>query len=127
MNYIPRNLETVVGQVTKEYPLVLVTSPRQVSKTIMLQKMMEYTDRSYVSLDDLHKRIVSQNDPGAGVDDIKRISIPRQILQHFLTQRFPLFTFVYWTEEIFDQFFPCTKSHPNQFIDFFRTVLLGIF
>lgn len=30
MNYITRNLENVVKQVTKEYPVVLVTGPRQV-------------------------------------------------------------------------------------------------
>lgn len=29
MNYIKRNLENVVSQVTKEYPVVLVTGPRQ--------------------------------------------------------------------------------------------------
>ena len=51
MNYKPRNLETVVGQVTKESPVVLVTGPRQVGKTTMLQKMIEHTDRGYVSLD----------------------------------------------------------------------------
>ena len=37
MNYIKRNLENVVSQVTKEYPVVLVTGPRQVGKTTMLQ------------------------------------------------------------------------------------------
>ena len=40
MNYITRNLENVVKQVTKEYPVVLVTGPRQVGKTTMLQKLM---------------------------------------------------------------------------------------
>lgn len=29
MNYITRNLENVVSQVTKEYPVVLVTGLRQ--------------------------------------------------------------------------------------------------
>ena len=38
MNYIKRNLEKVVSQVTKEYPVVLVTGPRQVGKTTMLHK-----------------------------------------------------------------------------------------
>ena len=53
MNYITRNLENVVNEVTKEYPVVLVTGPRQVGKTTMLQKLMEGTDRGYVTLDDL--------------------------------------------------------------------------
>lgn len=63
MNYIPRNLETVVMQVTKEYPVVLVTGPRQVGKTTMLQKLMKGTNRGYVSLDDLNERSLAKTDP----------------------------------------------------------------
>lgn len=63
MNYISRNLEKVVAEVTKEYPVVLVTGPRQVGKTTMLQKLMEGTRRSYVSLDDLNERSIAKNDP----------------------------------------------------------------
>ena len=63
MNYIPRSLEKVVSAVTKEYPVVLVTGPRQVGKTTMLQKLMEGTDRSYVSLDDLTERDLAKTDP----------------------------------------------------------------
>lgn len=63
MNYIPRNLESVVMQVTGEYPVLLLTGPRQVGKTTMLQRLMEGTDRSYVSLDDLHERDMAKNDP----------------------------------------------------------------
>lgn len=63
MNYIPRSLEKVVAQVTKEYPVVLVTGPRQVGKTTMLQKLMENTERSYVSLDDLGERSIAKSDP----------------------------------------------------------------
>lgn len=63
MNYISRNLEKVVSEVTKEYPVVLVTGPRQVGKTTMLQKLMEGTDRSYVSLDDLNERNLAKTDP----------------------------------------------------------------
>lgn len=63
MNYIKRGLEKVVSEVTKEYPVVLVTGPRQVGKTTMLQKLMEGTDRSYVSLDDLNERNIAKTDP----------------------------------------------------------------
>ena len=63
MNYIPRSLEAVVKEVTKEYPVVLVTGPRQVGKTTMLQKLMEGTERSYVSLDGLNERAMAKNDP----------------------------------------------------------------
>ncbi len=63
MNYIIRNLEGVVIQVTKEYPVVLVTGPRQVGKTTMLKKLMEGTDRGYVTLDDLNERSIAKTDP----------------------------------------------------------------
>lgn len=63
MDYITRSLETVVMQVTKEYPAVLLTGPRQVGKTTMLRKLMEGTDRSYVSLDDLNERNLAKTEP----------------------------------------------------------------
>ena len=63
MKYISRHLENVVNQVTKEYPVVLITGPRQVGKTTMLQKLMEGTDRGYVSLDDLNERSIAKSDP----------------------------------------------------------------
>ncbi len=63
MDYITRNLEKVVNQVTKEYPVVLVTGPRQVGKTTMLQKLMDGTDRGYVTLDDLNERNLAKTDP----------------------------------------------------------------
>lgn len=63
MEYISRNLEAVVMQVTREFPAVLVTGPRQVGKTTMLQKLMEGTNRKYVSLDDLNERSLAKSDP----------------------------------------------------------------
>ena len=63
MKYITRNLENVVKKVTKEYPVVLVTGPRQVGKTTMLRKLMEGTNRGYVSLDDLNERNIAKTDP----------------------------------------------------------------
>lgn len=63
MKYISRSLESVVNQVTKEYPVVLVTGPRQVGKTTMLQKLMEGTNRGYVTLDDLNERSLAKTDP----------------------------------------------------------------
>ena len=60
MSYISRNLETVVAEVTREYPVVLVTGPRQVGKTTMLQKLMDGTNRNYVSLDDMNERALAK-------------------------------------------------------------------
>ena len=63
MNYIRRSLESVVSSVTQEYPVVLLTGPRQIGKTTMLKKLMEGTERGYVSLDDLTERALAKNDP----------------------------------------------------------------
>ena len=63
MKYLNRSLETVVKAASDEYPVVLVTGPRQVGKTTMLMKMMENTGRAYVSLDDLNERALAKDDP----------------------------------------------------------------
>lgn len=63
MKYIHRSLEAVVAEVTGQYPVLLLTGPRQVGKTTMLQKMMEGTSRGYVSLDDLTERALAKTDP----------------------------------------------------------------
>lgn len=63
MTYIHRSLEAVVAEVTGQYPVLLLTGPRQVGKTTMLQKMMEGTSRGYVSLDDLTERALAKTDP----------------------------------------------------------------
>lgn len=63
MSYITRSLEKVVLQATKEYPVVLVSGSKQVGKTTMLKKLMEGTNRNYVSLDDLQERALAKNDP----------------------------------------------------------------
>ena len=63
MSYIRRSLEKIVLQVTKEYPVVLLSGPRQVGKTTILKKLMEGTERNYVSLDDLQERELARTDP----------------------------------------------------------------
>lgn len=63
MKYISRNLEKVVQEVNKEYPVILVTGPRQVGKTTMLKQLMEGTERNYVSLDDINERNLAKSDP----------------------------------------------------------------
>ena len=63
MHYIKRSLEKVVLEVSKEYPVVLISGSKQVGKTTMLKKLMEGTNRNYVSLDDLQERALAKNDP----------------------------------------------------------------
>lgn len=63
MAYIKRDLEKVVLEVSRQFSALLVTGPRQVGKTTMLQKLMEGTNRHYVTLDDLNDRALAQADP----------------------------------------------------------------
>ena len=63
MNYITRDMEKIVATLSEEYPAILITGPRQVGKTTMLQKLMEETDRTYVSLDDLNIRALAKSNP----------------------------------------------------------------
>lgn len=65
MNYINRSMEAIFTNLGCEYPAVLVTGPRQVGKTTMLQKLMdeEGKNRAYVSLDDLNERSLAKTDP----------------------------------------------------------------
>lgn len=65
MNYIKRGMETVFLSLSKQYPAILITGPRQVGKTTMLKKLMELEDknRSYVTLDDLNERMLAKTDP----------------------------------------------------------------
>ncbi len=63
MNYIKRDLEKIVLELSEQYPAILITGPRQVGKTTMLQRLMQGTERAYVSLDDLNNRLLAKNDP----------------------------------------------------------------
>ncbi len=65
MNYIKRALEDTFNALCKQFPAILITGPRQVGKTTMLQKIMkdENIGRTYISLDDLTERQMAKNDP----------------------------------------------------------------
>ncbi len=61
--YIKRDMEKLVESLSAEYPAILITGPRQVGKTTMLQKLMEGSQRTYVTLDDLTARQLAKTDP----------------------------------------------------------------
>ena len=65
MNYIPRAIEETFIKLSTEFPAILLTGPRQVGKTTMLEKLMreENRARKYVTLDDLTEREMAKNDP----------------------------------------------------------------
>ncbi|MCL2035296.1 MAG: ATP-binding protein [Oscillospiraceae bacterium] len=65
MTYINRSMEPVFLELSREYPAILITGPRQVGKTTMLQKLSEKEsrNRTYISLDDLNERKLAKTDP----------------------------------------------------------------
>ncbi len=65
--YITRDLEPVIEQVISEYPVLLLTGPRQVGKTTLLRHLaeQEQVQRTYVSLDSLEARTLAKSEPEA--------------------------------------------------------------
>ena len=65
MSYIMRSMENVFLKLNRQYAAILITGPRQVGKTTMLQKLMqeENKNRTYISLDDLNERALAKTDP----------------------------------------------------------------
>ena len=61
--YLKRSLEPLVLELSKEYPAILLTGPRQTGKTRMLRHLAEGTARGYVSLDDITERALARQDP----------------------------------------------------------------
>ena len=61
MNYIKRDMEKLINELNKEYSCILITGPRQVGKTTMLEHID--SNRNVVTLDDLQERNLAKNDP----------------------------------------------------------------
>lgn len=61
MNYIKRDMEKLINELNKEYSCILITGPRQVGKTTMLEHID--SNRNVVTLDDLQERNLAKSDP----------------------------------------------------------------
>lgn len=63
--YITRHMEKPVMELNEQYPVLLLTGPRQVGKTTMLEHLIEVEGkgRKTVSLDDLTLRELAKTDP----------------------------------------------------------------
>lgn len=61
MNYISRDIESLVLELSNSYSAIIITGPRQVGKTTMLKKIM--SKRNYVTLDDMEARKIARTDP----------------------------------------------------------------
>ena len=60
--YIRRHLEIVIERANKTFPVVMVTGPRRVGKTTMLERLAG-SERTIVSLDSPINRDLARTDP----------------------------------------------------------------
>lgn len=61
MTYLHRKLEVPLKEVLKQFPVVLITGPRQAGKSTLLQHCLQ--GYNYITLDDLLIRNLAQSDP----------------------------------------------------------------
>lgn len=61
-HYYKRTLETFLQGTANQFPVILVTGPRQVGKTTLL-KHLSKTKRTYVTLDDPQMALLAKEDP----------------------------------------------------------------
>jgi len=60
--YIKRAIESSIAKISKTFPVLLVTGPRQVGKTTLLKHLAD-DSRRYVTLDDPDIRYLAKTDP----------------------------------------------------------------
>lgn len=92
MAYIKRAAKDTIVRVSKMFPILLLTGPRQVGKTTLLQKLAEEQkeagiERKYVTLDDPDARYLAKRDPALF---LQRYSPPVLIDEiQYATELFP--------------------------------------
>jgi|CXWL01.1.fsa_nt_gi predicted AAA+ superfamily ATPase len=69
---IKRTLGKTILEASTRFKVILLTGPRQVGKTTLLQDIRE-PSRSYITLDDLSLRLAAQQDPASFLD---RLNLP---------------------------------------------------
>ena len=69
--YIKRHIETVVTELLSQYPCMLISGPRQVGKTTLIQNLHEDKQREYITLDDMALRTAAKADPKTFLQDHK--------------------------------------------------------
>jgi uncharacterized protein len=83
--YIERTLQKIVQDTDKSFPVILLTGPRQVGKTTLLQNITH--NRSYISLDDIDTRAVAQEDPAGFLERLKLPTLIDEV--QYAPQLFP--------------------------------------
>ena len=63
MTYIKRHLTDKIRNLSNEYACILLTGPRQVGKTTLLENVIGDKEIEFVTLDDLAEREIAKRDP----------------------------------------------------------------
>ena len=71
--YIKRSMENQLTKLSESFPIVMITGPRQVGKTTLLNSMKESSKKNinYVTLDNLSARALAIEDPEMFLDKYK--------------------------------------------------------
>ncbi len=84
--YIRRILEKAIQEASASFRVLLLTGPRQVGKTTLLEHI-EKESRTYVTLDDMNQRTLAAEDPARFID---RLQLPVLIDEvQYAPQLFP--------------------------------------
>lgn len=67
---IKRTLAQAIKETSDSFKVLLLTGPRQVGKTTLLQEVQK-SSRSYVTLDDLGMRLAAEQDPAGFLDRLR--------------------------------------------------------
>lgn len=60
--YISRKIEETIQNISKTFPVLMITGPRQSGKTTLLKKLSD-KNRKYVTLDDPNNRLLAKSEP----------------------------------------------------------------
>jgi len=114
---IPRTAQATIERLARGYPVVAVTGPRQSGKTTLVHSM--FSDRPYVSLEDLDEREQAEKDPrgflarfpeGAVLDEVQRVPSLFSYLQTHVDQERRNGLFILTGSQQFDLLSSITQS-----------------
>ncbi len=94
MEFVPRQIESLILQLVHQYPVITITGPRQSGKTTLVKQL--FPDKTYVSLENPDQREFAENDPraflkrikdGAILDEIQRVPRLLSYLQEIVDEQ----------------------------------------
>ncbi|OGC16276.1 hypothetical protein A2246_04270 [candidate division WOR-1 bacterium RIFOXYA2_FULL_37_7] len=83
--------EEIVLKLSKNFPIILLTEPRQVGKTTLFEHLSEKQSHAYVSLDEFEFRSLAKSDPSLFLEKypppiiIDKIQYAPQLLPYIKT------------------------------------------